>query len=75
MTEEKRHTKKRAKAFIERRFAKITEINKKYATPQIKMTPQVKLALLVLRLYLLFLVAILAYKFTTIVAGGGTIGI
>ena len=73
--EEKIPLQRRITAFIGRRFARITEINKKYATPQIKMTPQVKLALLILRLYLLFLVVILAYKFTTIVAGGGKIGI
>lgn len=65
----------RIKNFIGRRFKKINEINKKYATPQIKMTPQVKLALLILRLYLLFLVAILAYKFATILEGNGKIGI
>ena len=73
--EEKIPLPRRITTFIGRRFARITEINKKYATPQIKMTPQVKLALLILRLYLLFLVVILAYKFTTIVAGGGKIGI
>jgi hypothetical protein len=73
--EEKTPLNKRITAFIGRRFGKITEINRKYATPQIKMTPQVKMALLMLRLYLLFLVAILAYKFASIVSGGGTIGI
>ena len=73
--DEKTPLHRRITAFIGRRFARITEINKKYATPQIKMTPQVKLALLILRLYLLFLVVVLAYKFTTIVAGGGKIGI
>jgi hypothetical protein len=42
---------------------KIDEINRRYATPRIKMTPGVKIALLFLRLYLIFLVLLLAYKF------------
>ena len=75
MDEENNTTPTKIKNFFERRFKKINEINKKYATPQIKMTPQVKLALLILRLYLLFLVAILAYKFATIIGGNGKIGI
>ena len=55
--------------FLSRRFVRITEINRKYATPRIKMTPMVRLILLLLRIYLLLLVAILVYKFITIVAG------
>ncbi len=43
----------------------IDEINRKYATPQIKMTRNVKTALLLLRVYLLLLVLLLAYKFFT----------
>jgi len=46
-------------------FAKIDEINKRYATPKIKMTPMVKFSLLVLRVYLIALVLILGYKFIT----------
>jgi hypothetical protein len=49
---------------------KITRINQKYATPKIKMSAGVKFALLLLRLYLIFLVGLLAYKFWTIVHGG-----
>ena len=49
--------------FIERRFAKILEINRRYAEPQIPMTRTVKVVLLFLRLYLIVLVIILAYKF------------
>lgn len=75
MEEKNQNPKTRIKKFFEKRFKKINEINKKYATPQIKMTPQVKLALLILRIYLLFLVAILAYKFTTIIGGSGKTGI
>jgi hypothetical protein len=49
---------------------KITRINQKYATPKIKMSPGVKYALLFLRLYLIFLVLLLLYKFWTIIHGG-----
>ena len=44
-------------------FEKIAEINRKYATPKVEMTPTVRVALLFLRCYLLFLVGILFYKF------------
>ncbi|VVB54047.1 Uncharacterised protein [uncultured archaeon] len=53
--------------FIEENFSKIFEINRKYATPRIKITPLVSFSLLMLRLYLLFLVALLFYKFITLV--------
>jgi len=45
---------------------KITEINQKYATPRIKMSRGVKIALLFLRLYLVLLVVLLCYKFWTL---------
>ena len=45
---------------------KITEINQKYATPRIKMSRGVKIALLFLRLYLVLLVLLLGYKFWTL---------
>ncbi|MCX6687292.1 MAG: hypothetical protein NT112_02755 [Methanoregula sp.] len=44
---------------------KITEINRKYATPRVRMSRGVKLVLLFLRLYLIFLVLLLGYKFWT----------
>jgi hypothetical protein len=50
-------------------FSRIREINLKYRVPHVKMTPGVKLALLLLRVYLLLLVAILFFKFFTLVAG------
>jgi hypothetical protein len=53
--------------FFARRFEKITEINRKYRTPRIAMTRMTRIALLLLRIYLLFLVAILFYKFFTII--------
>ena len=43
----------------------VRSINQKYAKPQIKMTPWVKFSLLSLRLYLIFLVGILVYRFIT----------
>ncbi len=45
---------------------KIREINRRYATPRIQMSGMVRLALLTLRIYLLVLVALLAYKFFTV---------
>ncbi|VVB64344.1 Uncharacterised protein [uncultured archaeon] len=48
--------------------AKIKEINEKYSQPRLKMTPLVKVSLLVLRLYLIMLVVILVYKFYTVVS-------
>jgi hypothetical protein len=52
--------------FITKWFDKIKEINKKYATPRIKMTRAVKIALFMLRLYLIILVLILVYKFVIV---------
>ena len=48
--------------------AKIKEIHKRYSQPRLKMTPLVKVSLLVLRLYLILLVIILVYKFYTVVS-------
>jgi hypothetical protein len=53
--------------FFARRFARIIEINKKYRKPRIAMTPLTRIVLLLLRIYLLLLVAILFYKFFTII--------
>ena len=53
--------------FIEKHFSRFIEINKKYAEPQIKMTRPVRIALLGLRLYLIILVLVLAFKFYTLV--------
>jgi hypothetical protein len=49
---------------------KIRSINQKYATPKVKLSGGAKFALLLLRLYLIFLVGLLAYKFWTIIHGG-----
>ena len=45
---------------------KVREINRRYAKPRIAMSPAVRISLLVLRIYLLLLVALLVYKFYTI---------
>lgn len=45
----------------------IRDINRKYATPEIRVTPLVKVSLLLLRLYLLLLVGLLIYKFVSVV--------
>lgn len=50
-------------------FARIREINQRFNTPHVKMTPGVKVALVFLRIYLLLLVGILFFKFFTVVAG------
>jgi len=55
------------KEYFKRRFSKIREINRKYATPRVKMTKGVAFALLMLRLYLILLVGILIIKFITMV--------
>ena len=44
-------------------FAKIRAINARYREPRIEMSGAVRLSLLVLRVYLLALVALMVYKF------------
>jgi len=51
---------------IKRHFKKIHEINEKYAVPRLVMSKPVKICLLILRCYLLFLVFLLLYKFITV---------
>ncbi len=47
----------------------IREINEKYKHPRIRMTRMVSFWLLMLRLYLLGMLLLLAYKFITLVGG------
>ncbi|HXZ23995.1 MAG TPA: hypothetical protein VEH08_04600 [Methanomassiliicoccales archaeon] len=47
------------------RFRPLLDITDKYRTPRIKMTRATKIALLALRLYLIFIIGILIYKFFT----------
>jgi hypothetical protein len=49
--------------------AAIHSINQKYQTPRIKMTRMVALSLLMLRVYLIGMVLLLAFKFVTLVIG------
>lgn len=51
--------------FFSHNFAKIREINLKYAVPNVEMSGWVRGALLFLRLYLISLVGLLLYKFIT----------
>jgi hypothetical protein len=51
-------------------FGAIREINEKYKHPRIKMTPLVSFWLLMLRLYLIGMLLLLAYKFISTVSGG-----
>jgi len=51
-------------------IGKIQKINQKYSKPSIKLSRGAKLALFLLEVYLFFLVALLAYKFWTIIHGG-----
>ena len=51
--------------FFKNTLSTLKSINRKYAKPQIKMTRMVKFSLLSLRLYLLFLIGILVYRFIT----------
>jgi CHASE3 domain sensor protein len=55
---------------IRNSIGQIRSINQKYAKPQIELSKGAAFALLMLRLYLIFLVVLLAYKFYTIVTGG-----
>jgi hypothetical protein len=58
----------RLREYIRRQYSIITEINTKYATPRITMSRWVKLSLLFLRLYLIFLVILLGYRFLTLLS-------
>jgi hypothetical protein len=55
------------KEFLLNNSSKIREINRKYAKPNVEMSRWVKLSLLLLRLYLIFLVGLLLYKFMTMI--------
>jgi hypothetical protein len=51
-------------------WAKFATINSRYGTPRIEMSGAVRFSLLVLRVYLLSLVALMIYKFVLIVTQG-----
>jgi hypothetical protein len=50
-------------------FDKVRAINRRYAHPRLAISRPVRICLLILRLYLLLLVGLLAYKFVAIVVG------
>jgi hypothetical protein len=51
-------------------FTKIAAINSRYREPRIEMSRAVRVSLMVLRVYLLALVALMVYKFVLIVTQG-----
>ena len=51
-------------------FGKFAAINSRYRQPRIEMSGAVRLSLMVLRVYLLALVALMVYKFVLIVTQG-----
>ncbi len=51
---------------LRRAAAKIREINSRYKVPRIKLSRTARLSLLVLRVYLIVLVILLAYRFVTL---------
>ena len=51
---------------LRRAATKIREINRRYSKPRIKLSRTTRFALLSLRLYLITLVILLAYKFFTL---------
>ncbi len=53
------------RSFLGTRFGTIVEITRKYRNPRIKMTKATRIALLALRIYLIFIIGILVYKFFT----------
>ncbi len=52
---------------LARQVEQVHAINRRYAEPRLAMSPAVRWALLILRLYLLSLVGLLGYKFITVV--------
>ncbi len=59
--------KERINPLFSREIGKLSAINRKYAKPSIKITRGVSIVLFLLRLYLIFLVILLAYKFFTLI--------
>ena len=52
---------------VARQVEQVRAINRRFAKPRLTMSPAVKWALLILRLYLLLLVGLLGYKFIAVV--------
>jgi hypothetical protein len=60
---------RQVRLFLRRQAAIIGTINKKYAHPRLVVNKSTAFALLMLRLYLMFLVVLLFYKFILTVRG------
>jgi hypothetical protein len=60
---------RRAVTSIGGNLDKVRAINRRYAHPRLTISPMVRVCLLILRVYLLLLVGLLAYKFITMVVG------
>jgi len=60
---------RRAVTSIGGNLDKVRAINRRYAHPRLTISPMVRVCLLILRVYLLLLVGLLAYKFITMVIG------
>ena len=60
---------RRAKTMVDDNLDKVRAINRRYAQPRLAISPAVRVCLVILRLYLLFLVGLLAYRFIAIVVG------
>ena len=60
---------RRAMTAVGGNLDKVRAINRRYAHPRLTISPAVRVCLLILRLYLLFLVGLLAYRFIAIVVG------
>jgi hypothetical protein len=54
-------------SMLSRNVEKVRAINRRYANPRLVLSPSVRWSLLALRVYLLLLVGLLAYKFFTLV--------
>jgi hypothetical protein len=57
----------RLRFWLSSKFRPFVDISRKYKEPKIKMTKGVRLALLMLRVYLILMIVILVFKFVTTV--------
>jgi hypothetical protein len=55
----------RLRIWLSSKFQPFADITRKYRQPKIKMTRTVRIALLLLRFYLILIIAILVFKFVT----------
>jgi hypothetical protein len=60
---------RQVRLFLRRQAAVISAVNRKYAHPRLAVNKSTAFALLMLRLYLIFLVVLLIYKFILTVRG------